>query len=420
MNIGLYGVSRSGKNYLIERLMESLNKKCENTLIHINGSGTLDKLSNELFGIPLKNANENQKTKLRILFCDRLIAGETGYRHKIVDGHYSFYKNGKLETVFTDSDRDIYDVFFYIDTPAEIIIKQANKDHQKKDVAFMSIEQINAWKDFEIQSLRKMCYDQSKEFVVLDNNVEECIDFFETLLLETRDVLLNSKKIAELVLSKHENVFNKYNNVVLLDCDRTLSNNDTTYDFCNILGIENTVLKDIFHGEHYSLYQFFRVAKIYSKYSISDYKRASIYAMGKMQLNMHLVEDINKNGANYLSVGITSGVLGTWESVVEQYNFPSILIGGSNFNSDKYIISRAVKYYLVKLLKDTKKQVIAVGDSMVDFDMLNVADKGFLVAQEKINSKIKVIFENSKTDIMQLEYNQLHYKGIEVKRSMFL
>jgi len=63
--------------------------------------------------------------------------------------------------------------------------------------------------------------------------------------------------------------------------------------------------------------------------------------------------------------------------------------------------------------------VIAVGDSMVDIDMLNEADKGFIIAQEKKNETIKTYLGLSETKITQLEYSKLQYEGITIKRSLF-
>lgn len=419
MNIALFGVSRSGKNYLIKRLLDSINCKVAKTLFHISGSGTLDRLSHDRFGIPLKETNENQKNQLRFIFCDELAVLENGYSHKIVDGHYCFYKNDSFEVAFTDKDMDVYDIFFYLDTPADIIIKQANLDTEKKNVASMSIEKINEWKEFEIQSLREICIAHNKEFVVIDNNIEDCIDFFETLLIGTRDVLLNSKDIAKHIITKHQKLIDEHKNIIILDCDRTISNNDTTYDFCIPMNIDKKILKGIFSGEHYSLYQFFKAAKIYAKKDLSIYESAGIHACEKAILNTSLIDDIKHNGGNCLSIGITSGILKTWEKIQKEYQFPSIIAGGSNLKTDKIVVSRTAKYYLIKFLHEEGKYVIAVGDSMVDIDMLNKADKGFIVAQDKINESIKAYLKTAKTKIMQLEYNKLYYDNIAIQRSLF-
>jgi phosphoserine phosphatase len=420
MNIALYGISRSGKNYLIAQLLKKINLNTEKILFHVNGSETLDSLSNRIFGIPLKDTTENQKKRLRLAFHDELPFIGNSYRHKIIDGHYCFCNDGIFEIAFSDRDRDVYDMFFYLNTPADRIIEQANKDPVKKNVAAMSEEKINAWKNFEIQALRKTCLDQCKEFVMLDNNIEDCLDYFETLLLGTRNILLNSRKIAEKIITENKSLINKYNKIILLDCDRTISNNDTTYDFCMFMNINKNTLKNILSCEHYSLYQFFRIAKLYGQKDLAVYKKASDYALEKMSLNTTLIEDIKNNGNEYLSIGITSGVFETWQKIKERYGFPRIIAGGSNIRKDTIVISRAVKYHLAKVLHEEGKYVIAVGDSIMDIDMLNEADKGFIVAQEKVNEKIKEYCKNTKSKLLQLEYNKFIYDNIVTKRSLFL
>ncbi|MDR0442789.1 MAG: hypothetical protein LBH44_05215 [Treponema sp.] len=420
MNIALYGISRCGKNYLIDHLLDNINGKVAKTIFHVNGYESLNKLSHNEYGIPLNETNENQKNHLRQMFHDELVALKNGYKHKIVDGHFCFCKNESFEIAFTDKDRDAYDIFFYLDTPANVIIKYANLDANKKDVAFMSEDKIDKWKEFEMQSLRKICLANNKEFVVLDNDIDDCTDFFEEILLETHDILLDSKDIAKHIICKHKELISKYKKIVILDCDRTISNNDTTYDFCASMNIDKNKLKKIFSGEYYSAYQFFRVAKLYAEKDLQLYEYASDHASKTAILNKPLIEDVKHNGDAYLSIGITSGILRTWEKIQEEYKFPNIIVGGSNLETDDFIVSRAVKFYLIKFLRESGKYVIAVGDSMVDMDMLNEADKSFIVAQEKINETIKNYLLNTKTEMMQLEYSELYYEDVPMKRSLFL
>ena len=56
MKIAIYGVSRSGKDYLIERVVTHLTTQGISA-VHIKGSATLNELSNQEYGIPLKQAD---------------------------------------------------------------------------------------------------------------------------------------------------------------------------------------------------------------------------------------------------------------------------------------------------------------------------------------------------------------------------
>lgn len=420
MCIGLYGISRSGKNFLIDSLVKRINRKQEKTLFHVNGSGALDAISRRLFSTPLKDTTEEQKEQLRSVFCDEVAGLDNGFKYSIVDGHYSFPVNDGFKVVFTGKDRDLYDMLFYLDTPAGKILEYANKDSVKKNVAFMTEKEIDAWKNFEIDGLRNICRAQNKELIVLDNNTEEALDFFERYLFDNTGIILDAEKTAQSIIAEHRNIIDRYTSIILLDCDRTISNNDTTYDFCAYLGIDKSVLKEIFAGERYSSYQFFRTAKLYARKDRALYDNAGIHAARQAVLNYPLIDDIKNNGREYLSIGITSGVLKTWETIQAKLGFPQMIAGGSNLNTDKIVVSRAVKYQLARLLHAEGKYIIAVGDSAVDIDMLEEADKGFIVAQEKINNGIDAYFKKTKSEIMQLAYSQHYYDYIAAKGGIFL
>ena len=69
MKIALYGVSRAGKDYLLERVVQSLLAQ-NITATHIKGSATLNELAQQEYGVSLKLTNEAQKHILRKHFID--------------------------------------------------------------------------------------------------------------------------------------------------------------------------------------------------------------------------------------------------------------------------------------------------------------------------------------------------------------
>ncbi|MDR0560557.1 MAG: hypothetical protein LBG92_10330 [Prevotellaceae bacterium] len=418
----IHGVSRSGKNYLIEHLVETMNAKCPKTLLFVNGSGTLKELSQKHFGIPLSESNEEQKNQLRLAFCPYLkeMQKSTDFKHIIVDGHYCFHIDNKFVTSFTDEERDIFDVFFYLNTPAEKIIENALNGDHNNNIAQMSIEKINQWKEIEIQGLKKSCKEIGKELIVLDRNFDDVVSFFENLLLPKNNLILDAKTIAEKMISENQTLINKYYKIILLDCDKTVSNNDTTYDFCKIMGIEKLALKEIFAGERYSLYQFFRTAKLYSTKLLSLYEEAAQYATNQAVINEKLLADIQINGNAFLTVGITSGIYLTWKNIQAKYHFPQIVVGGSNIRTDNKLVSSAVKFYFTRLLREMGKYVIAVGDSIIDVEMLEEADKSFIVAHEKLNSGMTDYFKKKQSKIQQLAYSNFQYDNVKTQKSLFL
>ena len=122
MKIAVYGVSRSGKDYLLERVVTHLSTQGISA-IHIKGSATLNELSQQQYGIPLKKIDDEKRTILRQQFIEIVEKSALTYEVVFVDGHYAFIDDGRFYTVLTEADKYCYDHFFYLDTLTEKIIK---------------------------------------------------------------------------------------------------------------------------------------------------------------------------------------------------------------------------------------------------------------------------------------------------------
>lgn len=421
MNIQILGISRSGKNYLIEHLVDYFNREDPNTILFVKGSATLNDFSIKKFGMPLSETSEEQKNELRLDFCPWLtnLSQTTNYKHIIVDGHFCFSIGGKLVQSFSREERDIFDAFFYLDTPAPKIIENAKRGDHNHDVATMSEEQINEWKETEIHGLQRFLKEIDKELIIVDDQIDDIIDFFR-FLFQDKKLLWDAKFIAEELIRTHQRTIDQYEKILLIDCDKTITVKDTTYDFCEKLGIEKQKLKKIYINERYTSYQFFKAAKLYSSVSVQQYDQAAYFAATRAILNQTLIEDVKSWGKDYLSIGITSGILRSWEFVQSSVQFPQYVWGGSNLKTDHFLISKFTKYQIVKILQQQGKYVMAVGDSMVDVMMLEAANTAFLIANDKLNDSIERYLKSHKTDFSQLQYSSCQYLNVPSKKSLFL
>jgi hydroxymethylpyrimidine pyrophosphatase-like HAD family hydrolase len=414
VKIALYGVSRSGKNYFIEKLIERLKSKGKEQIFHLEGSVYLFKMAQKKFKKHFKLLTENEKSVLRSDFPKTLREKERVYGNVIVDCHYAFISEDGYNVVLTDSEKDAYDAIFYIDTPSDMIENYSkNSEGEKKNLS-ITAEQIRLWKKFDIENLQNICQSLNTELIILDENTENCLDFMELFLSKTDGFSFIAKKIALQIITEHSDLISSHQEIVVLDCDKTISENDVTYDFCESLGIDRSVLKQNFKNNRYSLYQFYNIARSYHRYSESDLNRASDYAKSKVKLNDLLLKDVKKNRSDSLTIGLTSGVHRVWESISQEISFPQLLIGCHDLKRNKYLISTQVKLEFVKQLKKLGKTVYAIGDSPIDKPMLEVADKGFIVAHEKLNNGMTDYFKNSPTKIQQLAYSQFKYENIQL------
>ena len=90
MKFAVYGVSRSGKDYFIEKLQHYFSEQGV-SLKHIKGSETLNEFAFEKYGVKFKQCDESQKNKLRKKFIAYVAEIEKSYAYVAVDRHNHFY-----------------------------------------------------------------------------------------------------------------------------------------------------------------------------------------------------------------------------------------------------------------------------------------------------------------------------------------
>lgn len=402
MRIGVYGVSRSGKSYLIDKILQRLPLKS------INGSQRLSQIS----GVKVeefKNLSDGEKRNCRCELINQL-REEFPYDDLVIDGHYCFLpKEGKeYDVVFTENDLNFYDIFLYLDTPVDIILERfRNSDGFRKNLTITS-EEIEDWKEYEIRELRKHCQSQDKDLIILGDDLDENIKWVE--LIVNRSLKSSSLAIAQDILDTYKYEIDKSDNILLLDCDKTLSINDSTIDFFKYLNFDTNLLKRTFNKDRYSLFQFNRIAQQYSMLNRNVYKAyCEKVAENDVVLAYETINCLKNEYEDFLPIGITAGLKDVWVNVSKQINFPQIVIGGSYLPDDRFVMSDEVKRLVAKKLREKGKYVVALGDSMVDMPMLMEADEGYLVAYEKINKSVQKELLCNKINIKQWKCSKCYY-----------
>ena len=216
MKIVLYGISRVGKDTLITRLVEKLNGQ----LSHVKGSSTLKNLSQKYYIKDFSELTIIQKNNVRELFIDYLNSLSDMKASVIVDGHYAFpNQNNEFNVVFTNADLNAYDVFVYLKQSPDNVIKNTQNSISHTHYSYLqNRESIEKWMNYEIQELSQRCFESDKEFILVDGDYEDIIDFMMNLVINPESFL--SSYIAQ-------NLFNKIlknivmdKQIILLDCDK--------------------------------------------------------------------------------------------------------------------------------------------------------------------------------------------------------
>lgn len=409
MKIAVYGVSRAGKDYLLERVVTHL-LTLGISAIHIKGSATLNELSHQQYGISLKQADEAKRTILRQQFIE--IVEKSALTHEVVfvDGHYAFIGDDGFYTVLTEADKYCYDHFFYLDTLTEKIIEFSRANPKTSQDLTIQASKIAAWKQFEIAGLSRVCDELGKELVILDENTQSCIQFI-TLWIQSFSDFFDYPKIAiKLVQQFLQTQDKQHSSIVLLDGDNTLANNDTTYDFCDFLQIEKLALKRIFYADRYSSYQFFQVQNLYQHFDEQNINKATEYAASKIQICDELWAFVHRYAPKAYFCVLTSGLFGIWQGKTDELGGIDKVWGNLADKTQTFFVTPMLKKQIALAFQNNGVQVMAVGDSVIDIPMLEVANRGYIVAHKKLNLAVCRYFSsNPNSTIRQILTTEWQY-----------
>ena len=406
MKIAIYGVSRCGKDYLIEKTVE----KMEGNLVHIKGSETLNTLALKRFGIKFKLLDEKSQEILRKEFTILIKDMEKKYENIVVDGHFSFPDGDGFKTVFTQEDLNLYDAFFYLNKSAELIRDNCMRNDKKQFEEFLNSEEnINNWKRFEIENMKKEVVSQNKDFIILDDSTTTSAEFISEYIKKDWRTVTITKKIINSLKEKIKNC----DEIVLTDLDKTLSIDDLTNDFVKYSNLEGKKIKNIFSGDYYTTYQFY---KFHNYLALSkDFNCAVDYAIGKIGYNTALIKELENKKPGTAIIGITTGMADAWNKINKKLKILDSLIGKSTFKIDGIdtYITPQIKGMVANELKNLGKKVLSVGDSYIDLEMLTLSHRGYLVAMLKLDKRIEKRVEYLKDkNIAQLNFNKFKYEKI--------
>lgn len=343
MKIALYGLPCAGKTSLMKKL---------NNIKVIHGSEEFSRLCNGHFS----ELSESEKRNVRIRYTEYV----NNLKDDIIisDGHYSFVDS----VVFTDEDRNLYDVFLYLYCNPQTILNRMNQSAKNNKYATLSYEMIKKWQNFEISSLRSECHKCNKDFYVIDDNESISCMFsnFITFLVNGFSTYGHAEQIVKIIRNFYPNPCELY----ITDGDKTIIKQDS-FRFC--CGGRT----QIFDRNFYTGYQSYLFERELKENLVDDKK------VDQIEINGFITEKIKDKKAIILS----SGIKELWEKIAVQKHFFNVFA--------EPMISADTKYYVVKQLREAGYRIIAYGDSKIDLYMLQEADEGFLLIGDRLSSSLK-------------------------------
>jgi len=201
--------------------------------------------------------------------------------------------------------------------------------------------------------------------------------------------------------------------VVLIDGDRTLAPTDTTKIFFKNLAIDFQQLKEIFKEFGYSFEAFLNVSKFYTKIPPRQYATGCLETARQVKLSPEILKMISNINDRVEIVVITAGIRLLWHHILLEHGIRDkvTLIGGNHFHFESYLVDKIGKGEVVNFFKRQGYRVVALGDSLVDYDMLMQADAGYLVVNERLNKDI-VPFLDGISHISQISFGEYLYSGL--------
>jgi hypothetical protein len=199
-----------------------------------------------------------------------------------------------------------------MNTNPQKILENQQRSDPTRIVKQYTLEQIDAWQKSEIKEMRAVCRELGKELLVIDGHINCAVSFITELVKKPERVM--PRLIAKRIIDAKREALEWADTVVLIDCDKTLSINDTTMLFCDKSGICEKVIKENFRGEYYSTYQFYRANKFYDEVLPDErYFAACDYSAETVELNEALIADIKAGKGSYTTFAVTAGILDIWE-----------------------------------------------------------------------------------------------------------
>ena len=331
MRIGLYGMPAAGKSYLLDQV-DFIEVK--------QGSRMLREICCDF-----DSKDDEVKRTIRRKLA-KLLSSEDAF---IMDGHYSF--GDKI--AFTESDGQLYDAFLYLYVSPEVLKKRMETSERNSKYLVYDIAE---WQESEIESLRKYCHNNDKDFYIIDNppenffgDVTEVLEFIKAVA-NGYSCLGFAKKCSDEILKKTDS-----DTVVLMDGDKTITIEDSSYA---VFGYSTHV----YDGNFYTGYQSWRQDKEFKTYNIDALSEMPV------ALNEAVCEAFTDN--TYI---LTSGHKRVWGYISQRLNIP--FYQGVEMAAE-------TKLFITKFLQYAGKKVIAYGDGMNDYYMLKQANTGYLVTKK--------------------------------------
>ncbi|OJD37418.1 uracil phosphoribosyltransferase [Diplodia corticola] len=396
--VGIYGISGSGKTYMLNQLKLSLGAEL---FLFFEGSEMISTLvpgGLEAF----KKSADQRKAEWRQLAIDTIgkvctASGKSG----IVTGHLMFWPDEEEEghMVYTPNDLATFTHILYLDVPVSIVQQRHREDTGRTRPA-MTERHLAKWQQAEKNQLSQLCRDHGILFSLLAPSSTSYSSLPSKVSVLLRDFNLHTEKhnlsYAETRLDDMVALQSgRVKTMLVVDADKTLAAEDTGELFwAKFRKTEqpksaDSPLKSLFSSSLGYSYNAFRQATLLNEQATDDKEYEALCQDVASEVTMYpemvsLLQSVSQQ--EHVGVCLVScGLRRVWDIVLEREGFSDTVrvIAGGRI-ADGLVVTPAVKAAMVVRLRNVHRMYVwAFGDSPLDLEMLKEADQAVVVVGDK-------------------------------------
>lgn len=176
--------------------------------------------------------------------------------------------------------------------------------------------------------------------------------------------------------------------VFLVDGDRTLSLDDTSRSFLRQAGLDPMDIKRRFQQDGYCFGSFRFHAEVHLNLGEGAFAHWCPLIAREAVLHEGAIDFLRQASANAAVFVVTAGIPRIWYHVLEKHHLEGIEVIGGIDPRAPYVFGRREKGDVCRLFLAAGANVIGVGDSDVDSEMLQLAHQAVVVVNQHRNADL--------------------------------
>jgi len=171
--------------------------------------------------------------------------------------------------------------------------------------------------------------------------------------------------------------------VVLTDGDRTLSPIDTSRLFLQRAGGDPQPIQERFNREGYCFSAFRYHAEVHLRLDAPTFERAGAAVAREAPLHPGAADFLRRAAEEAAVFVISAGIPRIWRGVLDREDLGHIGVIGGIDPHQPYVFGRREKGHVCQLFRSAATEVVALGDSDVDTEMMLAADHAVVVLNHR-------------------------------------